>query len=227
LYHFIEGINRDTTLHFATLLLAGSAVLLFFVILLAVVIALVGAARTFLKSFRRDTGPEDGKSTQPPGDPPATPYGPESSPNPIWAALQELRVAEKVDRAGDAAKSLVLEWRDDFADYLVIIIPMVSLLAVLIVGIGYKFRLTVDAVARPWLPAETVMLANPSSRIVGYTLSSDGTWTVILKESDRRLQIVRTSEVTSRVPCRVGPDLGRPLIPLRKVSSKQPPEDAC
>src|SRR5439155_12053276 len=125
-------------------------------------------------------------------------------------------------------QDLLFIWHAEVMEEAIFLIPVVSLIVLLATGIGYKFRLTVDAVARPWLPAESLTLANNSSpRTVGYVLSSDGTWTVIMKESDRRLEIVRTSDVASRVPCRVGPDLGRPLIPLRKAARRQPPEGAC
>jgi hypothetical protein len=69
------------------------------------------------------------------------------------------------------------------------------------------------ALQRVWLPAE-VILTRDGSRHVGYVLSADQEWTIILEDHPRTVLRVHSNEVESRRICRTdrGPDK-LPLIP--------------
>jgi hypothetical protein len=68
-----------------------------------------------------------------------------------------------------------------------------------------------DVLRRVWLPAELISTNNGSEN-VGYVLKTDGNWTTILWDSDRNIEIMRTSNITSRMICRIGKPDRLPLI---------------
>jgi hypothetical protein len=74
-----------------------------------------------------------------------------------------------------------------------------------------ELRHVPDVLRRVWLPAELIGLSNGSER-VGYVLKTDGNWTTILWDSDRSVEITRTSNIANRVICRIGRPDGLPLI---------------
>jgi hypothetical protein len=57
-------------------------------------------------------------------------------------------------------------------------------------------------VPRVWLPAEDVRFAE--SRVTAYVLSVESDWMTLLREGDRSIMIVKTTEVESRNVCNVG-----------------------
>jgi hypothetical protein len=52
----------------------------------------------------------------------------------------------------------------------------------------------------PWIPAERLELRSGSS-IVGYPLTTDGDWMVILTNSSRSIQYIRAANVAARIVC--------------------------
>jgi len=66
-----------------------------------------------------------------------------------------------------------------------------------------------ESLVRPYLPAEVVSVQTEgaaSHREIGYVLSSDATWTILMREKDRHVVVVRTEAVLDRLMCETGLD---------------------
>lgn len=96
------------------------------------------------------------------------------------------------------------------------------------IAVGAAVVVLVAAVALDdgmWLPSERVEITRVTQTgaqvgwiAVGYVLSSDTDWTVVLADSPRAILRVRTAEVESRGPCRVEAEERRSSI-LRSLSN--------
>jgi hypothetical protein len=102
---------------------------------------------------------------------------------------------------------------------IVLLIPSVFYLAYL-----YPFprsKAYYEATFRtPWLPAETISLRS-GGKVVGYILTSDSNWVVILTDNSRTIRYVAAGDVVARVICdashqTVLATASRPLFPLLK-----------
>jgi hypothetical protein len=71
-------------------------------------------------------------------------------------------------------------------------------------------------VRQPWLPAETFTLGS-GQKIVGYSLSDEGTWTEILLDDTRTIHFYPASDVVGRQVCQVGQ--AQPMQPLITLTS--------
>ncbi len=71
-------------------------------------------------------------------------------------------------------------------------------------------------VRQPWLPAETFTLSS-GQKMVGYSLSDDGTWTEILLDDTRTIHFYPASDVGGRQICQIGQV--QPMQPLITLAS--------
>jgi hypothetical protein len=71
-----------------------------------------------------------------------------------------------------------------------------------------------NLIRQPWLSAETITLSS-GKKLVGYALSSDGTWIEILREDNRKISYYLASDITRRQVCQIeqSPSM-QPLIAL-------------
>lgn len=82
-------------------------------------------------------------------------------------------------------------------------------------------------ISQPWLPAEVITVKS-GAPVVGYTLSANDTWVIILEARPRIIRYVPASDVTGRFVCRTTPQNliasnSSPLIPLPNGKNSQPP----
>jgi hypothetical protein len=69
-----------------------------------------------------------------------------------------------------------------------------------------------ELIRQPWMPAETIVLTSGHD-FIGYVLSDNGTWLVVLMNSGRTINYYRSGDVASRKICQIGPTPPRqPLI---------------
>lgn len=101
---------------------------------------------------------------------------------------------------------------------------MALMLASIPMFVGYtSLRLVRDAspslLRRPWLPAEVVHLPKRET-IVGYVVEDDGEWITLVRELDRSVLKIPTSDVLDREICRLDP---RPRFPLFTLATVERP----
>ena len=102
-------------------------------------------------------------------------------------------------------------------------------LAAMLSPVGYVSDLDNDTVSyllrRPWVPVELIRLS-PDGVVVGYTLSTQDGWFVVLKERDRSIEFISADTVESRSVCIIDPDIQVaklvPAIPLQGVNINRP-----
>ena len=95
------------------------------------------------------------------------------------------------------------------------LIPTVALLYPLPFTNTYYAQL----VRQPWLPAETVTLSS-GQKIIGYSLSDDGTWIEVLINDNRTIHYYLTTDVAGRQICQIGQATSmHPLITLTPATS--------
>jgi hypothetical protein len=71
-----------------------------------------------------------------------------------------------------------------------------------------------DVIKQPWLPAEVITLTS-GQRSIGYVLSDNGTWLVVLSDGARTIHYYRSPQVASQQICQiVHAPPGPPLIPV-------------
>lgn len=92
----------------------------------------------------------------------------------------------------------------------IVLLPFISRL--------YPFPLSnqfyTQMLRQPWLPAEVITLTSGRT-VVGYSLSDDGNWIVVLQDSNRAITYYRASDVAHRQICQMGEAASMPpLIPL-------------
>ncbi len=79
-----------------------------------------------------------------------------------------------------------------------------------------------DFMRLPWLPAEQITVKSGET-IVGYTLTEDDTWMVVLQDNPRTIQYLHVDDVASRTVCQVNDDRDSPpmspLVPLLNPKS--------
>jgi hypothetical protein len=76
---------------------------------------------------------------------------------------------------------------------------------------------------QPWLPAETITLAGSHQKIIGYSLSSDSDWLVLLREDNRHVVYYRQSTVAYQQLCQIGSTREmRPLVTLTATPASVP-----
>lgn len=69
-------------------------------------------------------------------------------------------------------------------------------------------------IKQPWLPAEVITLSS-GQQFVGYVLSDNGTWLVVLSEVTRTVHYYRSPQVASQQICQITQSPSRPpLIPV-------------
>ena len=73
---------------------------------------------------------------------------------------------------------------------------------------------------QPWLPAEVISL-DSHENIVGYVLSRDNGWVVVLIARNRTISYVQAGRVVSQQVCQME-STGTPLIPLFSVRATTP-----
>jgi hypothetical protein len=81
-----------------------------------------------------------------------------------------------------------------------------------------------EALVRPYLPAEVVFVQTegvPFRAEVGYVLSSDATWTIIMREKDRHIVVTRTEAVLEREVCETR--LDHKVRPPERLIENDPP----
>lgn len=70
---------------------------------------------------------------------------------------------------------------------------------------------------QPWLPAERI-ITTPGHSVVGYVLTEDSNWMVVLQDSTRTIKYIPAGDVTSRTVCQANPENKKipvaPLLPL-------------
>jgi hypothetical protein len=78
-------------------------------------------------------------------------------------------------------------------------------------------------VRQPWLPAETITM-NSGAKFTGYVLADDGSWVVVLKDSNRTVIYYPSAEITGRQVCQLGatPQM-KPLITVTSAGEKPAP----
>lgn len=109
-----------------------------------------------------------------------------------------------------------------------IIVALICAGIALLVKTFYQVPFSVDLVSeiarRPWIPAEEIYVKLDAIPRVGYTLSSDEKWQIVLNESDRSIIYLRADDVVARTTCKPPstyieqPKL--PLLPLKRVQLK-------
>ncbi len=82
----------------------------------------------------------------------------------------------------------------------------------------YPFPLSNDFYAglikQPWLPAEAITLSS-GQEFIGYVLSDNGAWVVVLDDGSRAIHHYRATQVASQEICQITPTpRTQPLIPL-------------
>ena len=69
-------------------------------------------------------------------------------------------------------------------------------------------------IKQPWLPAEVITLTS-GQRLIGYVVSDNGTWLVVLSDGTRTIHYYRSPQVASQQICQiVHARPGSPLIPV-------------
>ena len=104
------------------------------------------------------------------------------------------------------------------------VIPTVALLYPLPFSNTYYAQL----VRQPWLPAETFTLAS-GQKVIGYTLSDNGTWIEILTDDTRTIHYYITTDVAERQICQIeqAPSM-HPIITLTEAgTSVSAPTPIC
>lgn len=105
-----------------------------------------------------------------------------------------------------------------------IAVASVSTLALLFVQNVYRvpFDATTysEALRRPWLPPEEIVLNTGELRI-GYMVSDAAGWHTVLNESNRTITYIRVRDVADRKVCRVGPAPPTPPAPLIRLEGVQ------
>jgi hypothetical protein len=152
-------------------------------------------------------------------------------------------------RLAEVYWNTILHWSEE---HLLTVIPLAVLTAILLVaeiGLGPRvFARTVGIITslvlipyvmelypfphsnnfygqelrRPWLPAENITLVSHQV-VIGYTLSSDSDWLVVLLADNRQIVYYRVDDVATRQVCQIGP-VGpmRPLIALSPRTATVP-----
>jgi hypothetical protein len=106
----------------------------------------------------------------------------------------------------------------------IVLLPFVSRL--------YPFPLSnqfyTEMLRQPWLPAEAITLKS-GQVLIGYTLSDDGNWIVILKDQNRTVTYYPAEDAVGRQVCQIGQAASLPpLIPLFTSAAKAaPPTPPC
>lgn len=75
-----------------------------------------------------------------------------------------------------------------------------------------------------WLPQEVISVEGSGSR-VGYVVAIDGGWATLLRESDRSIEYVRESAISSRTLCR--PSGFKPTLPEILSTGRVPSLPPC
>lgn len=84
-----------------------------------------------------------------------------------------------------------------------------------------------QALRQPWLPAEVITLTSGRT-VVGYSLSDDGNWIVLLQDASRTVTYYPASEVVNRQVCQMGESASMPpLIPLFTAKPATEHTPAC
>ena len=83
-----------------------------------------------------------------------------------------------------------------------------------------------DVIKQPWLPAEVITLTS-GQRSIGYVLSDNGTWLVVLGDGARTIHYYRSPQVASQQICQIvhalpGPQL-IPVFPAHLKSATSTP----
>jgi len=77
-----------------------------------------------------------------------------------------------------------------------------------------------EVLRQPWQPAEVITLTS-GQRLVGYVLSDNGTWLVVLSEGTRTVSYYRPAQVASRQICQItSARPAQPLIPVLPAHQK-------
>jgi hypothetical protein len=107
------------------------------------------------------------------------------------------------------------------------IATMVCILLIPAVGQLYPFpfnnQFYTQLVRQPWLPAETITTSS-GAQFTGYVLADQGTWIVVLKDSNRTVIYYPSDKVTGRQDCQIGgtPPM-KPLITVTSAGEKPTP----
>ena len=76
---------------------------------------------------------------------------------------------------------------------------------------------------QPWLPAERITVKS-GAPIVGYALTEDAHWMVVLQAAPRSIQYIPAGDVISRSVCQVNSQESKfpesPVVPLNPKSVK-------
>jgi hypothetical protein len=106
----------------------------------------------------------------------------------------------------------------------IVLLPYISQLYPFPLGDKFYTQL----LRQPWLPAEAMIL-NSGQVLVGYALSDDGNWIVVLTGTTRTIVYYPASEVIKRQVCQIGQTAAMPpLVPLfapggSAAASRTPP----
>lgn len=115
-----------------------------------------------------------------------------------------------------AAIGLVLEFAGfGLSAFMRAVGVVASLVLILYVVRVYPFPPTdsyySSLIKQPWLPAETITLTS-GQQVIGYNLSSGGSWIEILKESGRTIEFYPDSSVAEQQICQL--ETSRAAVPL-------------
>jgi hypothetical protein len=133
-----------------------------------------------------------------------------------WTLVLLLLISVLVDFINLPARGLRWVERSTSIILLVFITVAVPTVASYSLPSPSEIRHVPDVLRRVWLPAELIGTKNGLAH-VGYVLKVDGSWTTILWDSDRSIEIKRTPDITSRTICRIGSPDGLPLIFVQSV----------
>jgi hypothetical protein len=71
-----------------------------------------------------------------------------------------------------------------------------------------------------WLPAQRLDLA--SGPVFGFVIAQDSGFTTVLRQDDRTVIYIRTTDITARSLCAIGGGLGPPLVELARPPAPLP-----
>ena len=93
---------------------------------------------------------------------------------------------------------------------------------ILLYPLPYQNSFYTNQLRALWLPAETITLSS-HNKFVGYTLSSDSDWLVVLRNDSRQVIFYPASKVTGRQVCQIGRSGAlKPIITLTAALTSVP-----
>lgn len=99
----------------------------------------------------------------------------------------------------------------------------VTLLVYTFYRVPFSADLVSEIARRPWMPAEEIVLKSGGLPRVGYTLSTNDNWHIVLNESNRTIFYLRADNVATRTSCKPSSTyIERPRLPVFPLRNVRP-----